>query len=270
MFIPSKYSMIGFDPSPHIYIPIEVEPPDIGSVSRWVASSARQLVQARTETVLPSQSRFFAPHQACTLELWNAARLGISQQPDPAVSGRSPWRPEATFPPWPELLSSGWRPGDDLFRRKNAESWWSETLNFTRPDYVSSRFQSEGGTLPSGRWSRNSLHPLPAPRPRCLKAARQPQVREAWHIVIVESLELTWPRTLGEKSFQEDPPFVCIDFLIPCLFTKQVPGTNQPFKLPTQCRINEVSTWKKKAPKTGLVNHLHPFSRSLWEMWVLY
>jgi hypothetical protein len=79
---------------------------------------------------------------------------------------------------------------------------WNTELHKARLICVSSRFQSEGGTLPSGRWSRNSLHPLPAPRPRCLKAARQPQVREAWHIVVVESLELTWPRTLGKKVFK--------------------------------------------------------------------
>ena len=140
---------------------------------------------------------FCAAPSLYTGALKTRPELGISQRPDPAVSGRSLWKPGATFPPWPE-------PGDDLFRKKK---WWelmiwNTELHKARLICVSSRFQSEGGTLPSGRWSRNSLHPLPAPRPRCLKAARQPQVREAWHIVVVESLELTWPRTLGKKVFK--------------------------------------------------------------------
>ena len=40
------------------------------------------------------------------------------------------------------------------------------------------------------------------------------------------SLELTWPIRLEKECFEEDPPFLSLDFLVPCFFTKQVP-TNQ-------------------------------------------
>lgn len=147
---------------------------------------------------------------------------------------------------------------------------WNTELYKARLICVSSRFQSEGGTLPSGRWSRNSLHPLPAPRPRCLKAARQPQVREAWHIVVVESLELTWPRTLGKKVFKRILLlFVLIYWFRVSLPSKcQGPISHSNFQHNAESMRSQLE--KKKAPKTGLVNHLHPFSRSLWEMWVLY
>ena len=125
MFIPSKYSMIGFDPSPHIYIPIEVEPPDIGSVSRWVASSARQLVQARTETVLPtSQSRFFVPHQACTLELWNAAQTAGHQ---PAMTRSSSFR-KISVEAWSHFSTVAWTAVELRLKARGRsfqeKKWW--------------------------------------------------------------------------------------------------------------------------------------------------